>query len=234
MHAVADLSVRVGNVLRTQPAINGFPCLPAVVGAKCARSGDRNPDALGILRIEDDGVQAHAAGSWLPLRTGPMAAQPGKFLPVLRTISRSENSRVLHARIHRVGIRRRWFEVPDTLELPGMLCAVIPLVSSQRLAALARLVIRELVALGFRHSVRRRGGLAGRGPRLVPRLSSVVRSLNDLSKPTTGLRGINSVWIDRGSFHVVNLPPRKMGTADIPLFAFAVRSQNECSLAGTD
>ena len=81
MNAVADFGGGIGKELGFQAAVDGPPGLPAIVGAKGARGGDGDEHAVGIGLIENDGMQAHAAGSRLPARPGAVAAQSGKFLP---------------------------------------------------------------------------------------------------------------------------------------------------------
>ena len=149
MNAVADFGVRVGNVLRLQTAVDRLPGLAAVVGAKRARSRDGDVDAVGIARIENDGVQAHAAGARLPARARAVAAQAGKFLPGLAAVGGAEQRGVFHSGVNGVGIGERRLEMPDALELPGMLRAVVPLVRGERLAGFGRSVVDELVALAF-------------------------------------------------------------------------------------
>src|SRR5947209_7908129 len=97
MNAVTDLRVRVGDVLGAQAAVDRLPCLAAVIGAEGACGGDGNVDPARVLGIQDNGVQAHAPGAGLPFRTGAVAAQPGKFVPVFATISRAEQRRVFHS-----------------------------------------------------------------------------------------------------------------------------------------
>ena len=97
--------------------------------------------------------------------------------------------------------------MPDTLELPWMLRAVIPLVSPRD--ALVPKII----------------------PDRLPRLSRIVRPLDHLPKPTARLRRIQSVRIGRRSFEMINLPPRKMRPADFPLLPFPIRIQDERPLS---
>ena len=61
--AVADLGVGVGDVWRTEAAVDRLPGLAAVVGAERAGGGDGDEDAVGIRAVEQDRVQAHAAGA---------------------------------------------------------------------------------------------------------------------------------------------------------------------------
>ena len=81
MNAVADLGVGIGNVLRAQTAIDRFPGLAAIVGAKCARRGNRDPHSVGIAGIEQDCVQAHTARTRLPLGPRAMSTKSGEFVP---------------------------------------------------------------------------------------------------------------------------------------------------------
>src|SRR5207247_569097 len=80
-HAVAHLGGGLGDVLGVQAAIDGPPRRAAVVGAERARRRDRDIDALGVPRIEQDRVQAHAARARLPPGPGAVAAPPGQLLP---------------------------------------------------------------------------------------------------------------------------------------------------------
>src|SRR5882672_827505 len=111
--------------------------------------------------------------------------------------------------------------MPHPLELPRMLRAVVKLVRGERLAGLGRRVVRELVALAFGHAVRG-SRFPGRRSGLVPGFSAIVGALNDLAEPTTRLRSVYAIGIGERSFHVIHLPARKMGPADVPFFALAV------------
>src|SRR3989454_4604626 len=75
--------------------------------------------------------------------------------------------------------------MPDALELPGMLRAVVPLVRGEGFAGVRRRVVDELVALAGRHAVRR---LRHSTPGRLPRLAAVARALDDLSEPPARLR----------------------------------------------
>ena len=70
--------------------VDRLPGLAAIIGTERARRGDRDEDPIRIAGIKNDGVQAHAAGARLPLRTGAMAAQSGEFAPVLAAIGGAE------------------------------------------------------------------------------------------------------------------------------------------------
>src|ERR1700747_608966 len=123
--------------------------------------------------------------------------------------------------------------MPDSLELPGMLCPVVPLMRRKRSSSLGRSVVLELVALAFQHSTRRRR-FSRRSPRLVPGFSAVIRALNDLSEPSAALRGINPVRINQRPLQVVHLPAGKVRTAHVPLLASAIGRQDECALFRAD
>src|SRR5580704_10840439 len=119
--------------------------------------------------------------------------------------------------------------MPHSLEFPRMLRAVVPLMRGQRLAAFRRAVVNELVARGFWRTGRGRfsGGRSG----LMPGFAAVVGALNDLPKPAARLRGVDSIGVSGRSFHVINLPSRKMWAGDFPIFALAIGCQNERAFA---
>src|SRR5439155_25174871 len=70
MDAVPDLGVRLGDILRAQPSIYGFPRVAAVVGPKRPRGRDGDEDAVAIAWVQKDRVEAQPAGAWLPRRPG--------------------------------------------------------------------------------------------------------------------------------------------------------------------
>src|SRR4030095_12734887 len=110
--------------------------------------------------------------------------------------------------------------MPNALELPRMLGAVIPLMRPRDS------VVNKLVALGFRRAIRAFQFL-GAASRRVPSFSTVIGALNDLAEPRTGLRCVNAVRIDRRTLHMINLPTRKMRPANLPSFARTIRCQDE-------
>src|SRR5438876_7456910 len=119
--------------------------------------------------------------------------------------------------------------MPHSLELPLVLCPVVPLMSGERLAAFGRRIVSELVALALRRTRHRR--FTGGCSRLKPRFSGVIRALDDLSKPAAGLRRIQPIRISWRSLDVIDFPARKVRAAHIPFLALAVRRQNECAFA---
>src|SRR5207249_10372518 len=120
--------------------------------------------------------------------------------------------------------------MPDALELPGMLRAVVPLMRGEGLARLRGRVVGELVALAFGETFR---GLFQHTSRRLPRLAAVAGALDDLSEPSARLRRVQPVRIRGRSLHVIDLPPREMRAAHVPLLALAVPRQDERTLAGT-
>src|SRR2546430_10634818 len=178
MHAVADLGVRVGDVLGVQATVDRLPDLAGVVGAEGARGREGDVHPTRVRRIEQDRVEAHPAGARLPFGSGAVAAQTGELLPRRAAVARAKQGGVLHAGISGVRIAGGRLEVPDALELPGMLRAVVPLVRGERLARIRRRVVDELIALPGRHTVRRLGHST---PGRLPRLAAVARALDRTS-----------------------------------------------------
>ena len=97
--------------------------------------------------------------------------------------------------------------MPDALELPGVRRAVVPLVRA------GDAVVDELVA------------------HRLPRLAAVVGALDHLPEPAAGLRRIQPVRVGGRALEVVDLPAGKVGAADVPPLALAVRRQDERALA---
>src|SRR5687768_6681787 len=107
--------------------------------------------------------------------------------------------------------------MPDTFELPRLCSAVIMLMRGKRFAGFLRRVVNKLIALAHRHAFGRQNRRAGWRSGLEPRLATVVRALNDLSKPAAGLRRVNAVRINRRTLHVIDLPSGEMGATNVPL-----------------
>src|ERR1700761_1118452 len=130
MHAVADLSIRIGKELRVKPAIDRLPRLSAVIAAESARGRDGDEYAIPVAGVKKNRMETHASSTRLPTRARAVAAQAGELLPVLPAVRGTEQSRVFNSRVDRVRIGERWFQMPDPLELPGVCRAVIPLMST--------------------------------------------------------------------------------------------------------
>src|SRR5207245_9174241 len=137
-----------------QAAVDRLPGVSAVVGAERARRRDGHVHPPGIARIEQDCVEAHPAGARLPLGPRAVAAQPGELLPRLAAVARAEQPRVFHPGVHRVRIGEGWLEMPDALELPGVLRTVVPLVPGEGVAGLGRGAGDGPVALACADAVR--------------------------------------------------------------------------------
>src|SRR5215469_13038377 len=118
--------------------------------------------------------------------------------------------------------------MPDSLELPWVLRAVIPLMCGQRLAGGFRGVIDEFVAIALGHGAWRRRRSCSRN---LPGLATVIGALNDLAEPATGLRGINTVGIRRRPLEVVHLPAGKEWPRNLPSLTFTVCGCDESAFA---
>src|SRR5207247_4008184 len=140
----------------------------------------------------------HSTGAGLPLRPRTVAAQPGEFLPRLTAVRSPEQSSVFHTSVDCVRIGQRWFEMPDSLELPRVRRAIVPLMRADFA------LIRELVT--YR----------------LPCLAAVVGALHHLPRPAARLRRIQPVQFDGRALQMVDLPAAKVGAAHIPFLALAV------------
>src|SRR5262249_39764863 len=198
VNTVADLRILIGNGLRPEAAINGLPRFPAIIGAKGSRRRNSDEHALRVAGIDQNGVQAHAAGAGLPLGSAAVATQPGELFPAVCAIGRLEDCSILNAGINRIRIVERRLQVPNSLELPGVLRTVIPLMSGERLAGLVRCVVDEFVALAFGPAALI-GAQATAGG--LPGFSSIAGALDDLPKPAAGLRGEDAIGIGGRSLH---------------------------------
>ena len=147
-------------------------------------------------------------------------------MPRFSAVFRLEQCGIFDPCVNVIGLVKRRFQMPHTLEFPRMLRAIVPLVGRERLPSLRRGIVNELVTLALCHAVRAFQFLRT-AARCVPGFTRVIRPLNNLSKPTTGLRCIDPVGINRRTFHMINLPAREMRAADLPSFTRAIRCQDE-------
>ena len=69
---------------------------------------------------------------------------------------------------------------------------------------------------------------------MSPGLAAVIGPLNDLPEPSAGLRGIDSVGVNRRTLQVIELPPGKVRAAYFPVFALAIRREDESALASAN
>ena len=165
-----------------RPWLIGFQRLAAVVGAEGAGGGDGDEHPLRVGRIEQDRVQAHAAGARLPARAGAVLAQTRQLVPRLAAVGRLEHRGVFDAGVDRVGIGERRLEMPDALELPRVRRAVVPLMRARHA------VVLELVA------------------DRLPRLAAVVGALDHLAEPAAALRRVDAIRVRRRPLEVIHLP----------------------------
>src|SRR6476660_4789875 len=162
--------------------VDWLPRRSAIIGSECACRRNGYINALRIAGIQNDRMKTHTARTGLPLRPGSVAAQSRKFAPRLAAIFGFEQRSIFYTGKNRLWFGQRRLKVPDALEFPRMLRAVIKLMRCQRLAGFGRDVVNKFVALTLRHSA---GALllTGRRSRLEPGLPAVIGTLNHLPKP---------------------------------------------------
>src|SRR5256886_15403830 len=206
MHAVADLGVRIRDAFRPQSLVDRPPALAGIVAAEGAGCRDRDKHPVSMLRVEDDRMEAHAAGPGRPVGRGAVLAQGRELVPALATVGGSEEGRVFGTGVDRVRVGQGWLEVPDSLELKGARRSVIPLMRAG-FAVVGELALHRL-----------------------PRLAAVIRALDHLPEPARVPRRVEPVRISRRALDVVDLPAGEVRAADIPLLAFRVRRHDERAL----
>src|SRR5690242_1329817 len=102
--------------------------------------------------------------------------------------------------------------MPDAFELPRMLRAVVPKVSSDFA------FVNKLIALAARHAFRPFQILRAAAG-CVPGLAAIIGTLNDLAEPAARLRSVNAIRVRGRSFEMINFPAREMRAADFPTLA---------------
>src|SRR6058998_2176704 len=112
-----------------------------------------------------------------------------------------------------------------------MLRAVVPLVRRERFAGGGRRVVDELVALAGGHLARLGHHSTARR---LPRLAAVAGALDDLSKPSAGLRRVQPIRVGGRALQMIDLPAGKVRSAHAPLLTLAVRRQDERPLPRAD
>ena len=207
VHAVAHLGLGLRNVVGPQPAVHRTPRAAAVVAAEDAGGRDGGEDSPGIVRIQQDRVQAEAARTRLPRRCARVAAQPGQLLPGAAAVLGAEQGGVLDPGVDRVGIGPVRLQVPHPGELPRVRRSVVPLVGAG-LPLVAELVTHR-----------------------VPRASAVVGTLDHLPEPVGVRRRVEPAGIGGGTRHVKHLPSGEVRTVHPPPPARALRGQQERALA---
>lgn len=196
--AVADLGGGVGEFeVGLEAVINRPPGLAGIVGAEGAGGGDGGVEAAAVDGVNDEGVQAHAAGAGLP--EGAFGgAKGGEFLPGVAPIGGAKEGGIFHAGVDGIGIVEEGLEVPDAFEFPRVLGAVVPFVRADFALVL------KVVADGF------------------PSEAAIVGALDDLAEPTAGLGGVEALGIHGGAFDVVDFPSAEVGSGDGPVAAGCV------------
>src|SRR5262245_58621719 len=68
----------------------------------------------------------------------------------------------------------------------------------------------------------------------IPALAAVVGALDHLAEPAARLRRVDPVGVGRRTVDVVYLPTAEQRTGDVPVFALAVRGEDERAFTGAD
>src|SRR5690242_5053959 len=118
--------------------------------------------------------------------------------------------------------------MPHPFEFPRMLRSVVPLMSCERRRCS---IVGEFIAFALGHFSGSRRWLPRRRARLVPGLTPIVGTLDDLPEPAARLRCVNAIRIGRRSLHVIDLPAGEEWTVDVPFLALAIRCENECAFS---
>src|SRR5262245_32561883 len=108
VHAVTNFGVRIGDMLRSEPAVDCRPRRAAIVSPENPGGRDGDEDSLVIRGINEDGVETQTARARRPPWTGPVPPEARELSPVLAAIFRLEQRRVFDPRIDHVGIGERW------------------------------------------------------------------------------------------------------------------------------
>ncbi|MEA3148544.1 MAG: hypothetical protein QOI53_4199, partial [Verrucomicrobiota bacterium] len=163
MDTMPNLCLRVGNLERGfQPSICRLPGLASVICSEYAGRRDSDENSLWPVGVQNDGVQPHAARARLPeMALG--APHSSKFLPSAPAVRRLEEGSVLRSSVNGVWVGERRLKMPDAFELPGVLCAVVPLVGA------GHPFVIELVPDGF------------------PVLAAIIGALDHLTEPAARL-----------------------------------------------
>src|SRR5260221_9077403 len=119
-----------------------------------------------------------------------MAGRPGQLVPCAAAVGRAEKRGVFNAGVDGIGVGERRLQMPNAFEFPRVLRAVVPLVRGERFADGRGSVVDEFVALTLGHAA---GGGGDPTPWCLPGLAAVAGTLDDLSEPAAGLRGIQAV-----------------------------------------
>src|SRR4051812_6054257 len=100
--------------------------------------------------------------------------------------------------------------MPDALEFPRVLRAIVPLMRGEWFTIGRLGIVSDLIALALCHPLGRFCFLPGRRTGLKPVFTAVIGTLNDLTKPPACLRRVDAVRINGRSFEMVHFPPAEM------------------------
>ena len=131
--AVADLGVRVGNVLRLSPRLIGFHVLPPSSVRKAPAAEMAMYMRLGLVgssRIVCSPMPPAPGDHFGPV---PWPRRPASSCQFFAAVGRTKDRRIFDAGVDHIGVGERRLEMPDAFELPRMLRAVVPLVRGERL-----------------------------------------------------------------------------------------------------
>src|SRR5918999_4434425 len=148
-------------------------------------------------------------------------------MPAARAIGGAEQCCIFNPGVNGVRIGERRFQVPNALEFPGTLRAVVPLMGGERRSSFRRGVVNKLVARSGRWSVGI-GHLLAAGR--APGPAAVVGTLNDLPEPAARLRSVDALRVRGRAFEMVDLPASEVRPVHLPALARAVGSENEGAL----
>src|SRR5436189_5591669 len=104
-------------------------------------------------------------------------------MPRFSAVFRLEQCGIFDPCVNVIGLVKRRFQMPHTLEFPRMLRAIVPLVGRERLPSLRRAIVNELVTLALCHAVRAFQFLRT-ASRCVLGFTSHISELNTLYTPT--------------------------------------------------
>src|SRR5579884_768096 len=113
MHALPELRIAHRREFGAHALVARLPGRAAVIRIKRPHRRDCHPEALRIIGVHDDGMEAQAAESWLPLSAGGMLTQPGDVFPGGAAVGAAEESRWIDAGIEQSMITG---DVPDLLD----------------------------------------------------------------------------------------------------------------------
>lgn len=116
-------------------------------------------------------------------------------MPRSSAVGCSEEGGVFNSSVNRVRVCWGRFQMPHPFEFPGVLCAVEPLVGGEGFAGSGGGVVDELVAFRDRHSSFVLRWFTRFQTRLEPRLTPIIRALNDLAEEAAALGHVDAAGV---------------------------------------